>query len=161
MEKSHPNLKSFASDVPMLVEAGFVAIKQVDEDSARKCFYAAMVIDPNEPLPVIGLGIVSLFKLDLDEAKKLFRLVLQADPHNQMAKTMLGIANLYSITEDGIKEGKHLIDEVMQTTDQHDLQELAKSSQELMKEIKKKMRDLHPLQSSHNKLPPHKRLKKD
>ena len=153
------DLREFAKDVPLLVEAGFIAIKQVDEDSAKKCFYAAMIANPEESLPVVGLGIVSLFKLELDEAKQLFNTVLQKEPKNEMARTMLGIANLYTITDEGLKEGKELITEATHNTDQEEVKQLGKFSQELAKEIKKKMKDLHPLETS-QKQPIHKRLKK-
>lgn len=152
-------LKEYAKDVPLLVEAGFIAIKQVDEDSAKKCFYAAMIANPNESLPVIGLGIVSLFKLELDEAKELFNTVLQKEPKNELARSMLGIANLYTITDEGLKEGKELISEATKNTDDAELKQLGKYSEELAKEIKKKMKDLHPLESGQKK-PIHKRLKK-
>lgn len=153
------DFKQFSKDVPLLVEAGFIAIKQVDEDSAKKCFYAAMIANPEESLPVVGLGIVSLFKLELEEAKELFNTVLQKEPDNHMAKSMLGIANLYSITDEGLKEGKELINEAMKGTNDPEIKNLGKNSQDLMKEIKKKMKDLHPLESSKQQ-PIHKRLKK-
>lgn len=159
MEKYNQKFKQFAQDVPLLVEAGFIAIKQIDEGSAKRCFYAAMIADPNESLSVIGLGIVHLFKLELDQAKELFNAVLLNEPNNDMAKTMLGIANLYTITEEGLKEGKELIQEAMHSTEDAGIKQLGKYSQELMKEIKKKMKDLHPLESFH-KQPIQKRLKK-
>lgn len=159
MEKYNHKFKQYAQDVPLLVEAGFIAIKQVDEDSAKKCFYAAMIANPEESLSVVGLGIVHLFKLELDQAKELFNAVLQKEPNNDMAKTMLGIANLYTITDEGLKEGKELIHEAMHSTDDAELKQLGKYSQELMKEIKKKMKDLHPLESF-QKQPIQKRLKK-
>ena len=158
MENNNEKFKQYAQDVPLLVEAGFIAIKQIDEDCAQKCFYAAMIADPNESLPVIGLGIIHLFKLELDEAKELFSAVLQKEPTNEMAKTMLGIANLYTISDEGLKEGKELIRDAMHSADNPELKQLGKYSQDLMKEIKKKMKDLHPLESF-QKQPIQKRLK--
>lgn len=159
MDKMQEKLQELKGDFPLMVEAGFIAIKQVDEDSAKKCFYAAMVMDPEHSLPVLGLGLINLLKLDLDEAKKLFQMVLDKEPKNEMAKTYLGIANLYTVTEGGLKEGRQLIDEAMVKTKDEELKQLGKHSEELYKEIKKKMRDLHPLESD-QKLPPSKRLKK-
>ncbi|MCH9633756.1 MAG: hypothetical protein S4CHLAM7_04890 [Chlamydiae bacterium] len=158
MEDKHEKIKRFAKDIPVLVEAGFIAIKQVDEDSATKCFYAAMVLDPDLALPVIGLGMVRLLKLELDEAKEMFNLVLQKEPDNEMAKTMLGIANLYSIEEQGLKKGSEQIEEAMSTTDSAELKKLGAYSEDLYKEIKEKMKDLHPLEAD-KKLPINKRLK--
>lgn len=158
MKEKYHIFEQFADDVPLLVEAGFVAIKQIDEDSAKKCFYAAMIANPEESLPVVGLGIVSLFKLELEEAKKLFHAVLQKEPENYMAKTMLGIAHLYTISEEGLKEGKELIQEALEGTEEEEIKTLGKYSYDLMKEIKNKMKDLHPLESPIKK--PIKRLKK-
>lgn len=147
MDQMREKIKEFKVDAPMLVEAGFVAIKQVDEDSAKKCFLGAMVIDQDLSLPVVGLGMVSLLKLDLAEAERLFNIVLQKEPDNQMARTMLGITNLYRISDEGLKEGKSLIEEAMDETDDHSIKELGGYSKDLYKEIKKKMKDLHPLES--------------
>ncbi len=160
MEDRKEKLKQFAVDAPLLIEAGFIAIKQVDEKNAKRCFYAAMVADPEQSLAVVGLGIVALFKLELDEAKEMFRAVLEKEPENEMAKTMLGITHLYSITDEGLKEGKKLIEESMDHCKESDVQNLGHESLELMKEIKKKMRDLHPLEASKGKGHPKTRLKK-
>lgn len=158
MEKYNQKFKQFAQDVPLLVEAGFIAIKHVDETAAKCCFYAAILANPDESLPVIGLGMIHLFKLELDEAKELFNAVLQKEPYNDMAKTMLGIAHLYSISDEGLKEGKELINEATHHTEDAEVKQLGKYSQDLMKEIKKKMKDLHPLEAFH-KQPIQKRLK--
>lgn len=159
MDKMQEKVQEFKSDAPLLVEAGFVAIKQVDEESAKNCFYASMVLDPELSLPVLGLGLVHLMKLDLDEAKKMFEAVLKKEPDNEMAKTYLGIANLYTVTDQGLKEGQKWIDEAMSSTKEDELKKLGKMSDELHSEIKKKMKDLHPLENQKN-LPPEKRLKK-
>lgn len=151
-------IKEFAQDVPLLVEAGFIAVKQIDEDSARKCFFAAMTIDPELSLPVVGIGMIHLMKLDLDEATEMFNVVLQKEPENEMAKTMLGIVNLYRVNKEGLKKGKELIEEAMDKSDDPELQQLGKYSHDLYKEIKHKMKDLHPLETN-KKIPTKKRLK--
>lgn len=153
------DLTQFKEDVPLLIEAGFVAINQVDEDCAKKCFYAALVAEAEQTLSVIGLGIINLFKLELDEAKTLFNSVLEKEPDNEFAKSMLGIANLYTITDEGIKEGNKLVDQALSESSDPEVKQLCKFSLDLSKEIKKKMKDLHPLESS-QKQPIHKRLKK-
>ena len=158
MEKVQEKIKKFMGDVPLLVEAGFIAIKQVDEESAKKCFYAAMVIDQEQSLPVIGLGMIHLLNLELDDASKMFNLVLQKEPDNQMARTMLGIAQLYRVNQEGLKEGRNLIEDAMEHTKEPSLTQLGKYSHDLYKEIKKKMKDLHPLESG-SKIPPKNRLK--
>lgn len=146
MEDAKQKLNLYKNDTALLVEAGYVALKQVDEENAKRCFYAAMVIDPDECMPVIGLGTLHLFKLELEEAKELFNLVLQKDPNNQMAKTMHGIANLYTISEEGLKDGSEMIEDAMGKTKDPELKKLGKYTDALHKEIKKKMKDLHPLE---------------
>ncbi len=159
MDSMQEKAKEFAKDVPLLVEAGFIAIKQIDEEGATQCFYAAMVIDPDHSLPVVGLGMVHLLKLELDEAKEMFNMVLQKEPGNEMAKTMLGIANLYDVNKEGLKKGRNLIESAMEDTDDKELKKLGAYSQDLYKEIKLKMKDLHPLEEN-KKLPIDKRFKK-
>ncbi len=159
MDSMQEKAKEFVKDVPVLVEAGFIAIKQIDEVSATQCFYAAMVIDPELSLPVVGLGMVHLLKLELEEAKEMFNLVLQKEPENQMARTMLGIANLYDVNQEGLKKGRNLIEDAMEETDEKELKQLGAYSQDLYKEIKLKMKDLHPLEEN-KKLPIDKRFKK-
>ncbi len=158
MEIYHEEFKKFRPDSAALIEAGFVAIRQVDQESARKCFMASMVIDPNNSLPVLGLGIIHLFDLNIIEAKKTFHEILKHEPENHVAKTMLGIANLYTVTEEGLKEGGDLIEDSMSATNDAELKKLNHHSQELLKEIRSKMKDLHPLESTDQ--PIQKRLKK-
>lgn len=158
MGKMQEKIKEFAPDVPLLVEAGFIAIKQVDENSAKKCFFAAMIIDPELSLPVIGLGMVHLLNLDLDDASQMFNLVLQKEPENEMARTMLGIAHLYRVNKEGLHQGRELIEEAMENCDDPQLHQLGKYTQDLYKEIKHKMKDLHPLEND-KKMPIKKRLK--
>ena len=85
-------LQKFKQDYILLVEAGFIAVNQTDEDSAVKLFKAAALLDPSNLLPKIGMGYIHLVKLELKQAVKVFEEVLAIDPQNDTAKTFLGIS---------------------------------------------------------------------
>jgi hypothetical protein len=61
-------LQCFVEDYSLLIEAGFVAIKQNDEISARRLFKAAEVIHPENPASQVGLGYIELNKLRVSQA---------------------------------------------------------------------------------------------
>lgn len=91
---SDDRLDEFIGDFPLLIEAGFVAVKQLDEINASRIFYAAQAISPNSTAPQIGLGYIALNKLELKEAERLFLGVLKREPENYLAQTFLGICLL-------------------------------------------------------------------
>ncbi len=87
-------LSEFVDDFSLLIEAGFVAVKQLDEINASRIFYAAQAISPNSTAPQIGLGYIALNKLELKEAERIFEGVLKIEPENYLAQTFLGISQL-------------------------------------------------------------------
>lgn len=91
--------QEFKADFPLLIEAGFVAVKQLDEISARRLFHAAQLINPESTAPQIGLGYIALNKLEIREAIEIFRQVVELEPENHLAQTFLGISYLFSRKE--------------------------------------------------------------
>lgn len=85
------NFTNYTPDFVLLLESGFIAVNQADEDSALKLFRASQVLNPNNVLPKVGFGYLHLHKLELKQACTSFEEVLAQDPHNEMAKTFLGI----------------------------------------------------------------------
>jgi len=85
------NMHDFEKDFLMFLEAGFIAISQLDEQSAKDLFAAAKMIQPNNPLLLIADGYMHFTKMELDAAAKCFESLLKKDPHNEMAKTFLGL----------------------------------------------------------------------
>lgn len=85
------HLRSYKDDFILLVEAGFIAVNQADEEAATKLFNAAQLLDSNNQLPEIGVGYLHMHKLQLKEACKAFEHVLDKEPNNEMAKAFLGI----------------------------------------------------------------------
>ena len=56
----------FKEDFSLLIEAGFVAVKQLDETSSIRIFQAAQALSPQSTAPQIGMGYIALNKLDVD-----------------------------------------------------------------------------------------------
>lgn len=104
-------LQSFKEDFSLLIEAGFVAVKQLDETSATRIFVAAQTISPNSTAPQIGLGYIALNKLEVKQATKIFEEVVQKEPENHLAQVFLGICFL--LTKPKRKKGEQLIRNAM------------------------------------------------
>jgi predicted TPR repeat methyltransferase len=109
-------LQKFKQDYILMVEAGFIAVNQTDEDSAVKLFNAAALLDPSNLLPKIGMGYIHLVKLELKQAVKVFEEVLAVDPHNETAKAFLGISMSLNPAE-GAKGEKVLEDSAKHAKD--------------------------------------------
>lgn len=104
-------LSDFKGDFPFLIESGFIAVKQLDETSARRIFEAAQLLNPESSAPKIGLGYIALNKLEVKEASKIFEEVLVKEPENYLAQSFLGICFLLSKAKR--KKGETLIQEAM------------------------------------------------
>lgn len=106
--------EDFKEDFSLLIEAGFVAVKQLDEISATRIFYAAQGLSPNSTAPKIGMGFIALNKLEIKEATKIFEHVTGIEPDNHLALTFLGICFL--LTKGKRKKGEKIIHETMEKT---------------------------------------------
>jgi cytochrome c-type biogenesis protein CcmH/NrfG len=98
------DLSTFQEDFVLLLEAGFVAINQSDEDAAAKLFHAAQLLNPESSAPKIGLAAIALHKLELKRAIKLLEEILQKEPQNIRASCLLGIS--YLLSNKNIEEGE-------------------------------------------------------
>lgn len=107
-------LHDFREDFALLIEAGFVAVKQLDEISATRIFNAAQVMNPSSTAPKIGLGYIALNKLEVKQATKIFEGVVKEEPENYLAQTFLGMCFL--LTKPKRKKGEQLIREAMAKT---------------------------------------------
>lgn len=129
-------MQDFKDDFPMLIEAGFIAVKQLDEMSATRIFHAAEAISPGNSAPKIGLGYIALNKLEIKQATKIFEDVLKDDPDNHLAETFLGICFL--LTKPKRKKGEKIIEEVIRKTEDPTVKNLGKISLEWAdKDLKK------------------------
>ena len=126
MEKE--KLEDFKDDFALLIEAGFVAVKQLDETSASRIFNAAQVMSPDSTAPQIGLGYIALNKLELKEATKIFEAVIKKEPDNHLAQTFLGICFL--LNKPKRKKGEKMIQEAMGKATDPTIKNLGKISLE-------------------------------
>jgi len=135
----------FNEDFSLFVEAGFIAVKQLDEIAARRLFKAAEALNPENPAPQLGLGYIALNKLRIAEASTIFEGIVKQDPHHYLAKALLGVA--YLLTQDKKKEGERLIVEAKENSDDPTIGNLA----DVCLEWSKKdlgSKDLPPLKAS-------------
>jgi hypothetical protein len=129
-------LKEFKEDFSLLIEAGFVAVKQLDETSASRIFHATQVLNPTSTAPQLGLGYISLNKLELKEATRVFEEILKKEPANSLAQTFLGICCL--LNKSKRKKGEKLIREAIDKATDPAIKSLGKISLEWAeKDLKK------------------------
>ena len=106
--------EDFKEDFSLLIEAGFVAVKQLDEISATRIFYAAQCLSPKNTAPKIGLGFIALNKLEIKEATAIFEGITALEPDNHLAHTFHAICFL--LTKGKRKKGEKMIKETMEKT---------------------------------------------
>lgn len=121
-------LQEFKQDFALLIEAGFIAVKQLDETSASRIFNAAQAMSPDSTAPQIGLGYIALNKLELKEAIKIFEAVIKKEPENYLAQTFLGIC--YLLNKPKRKKGEKMIQDAMQKSTDPTIRNLGKISLE-------------------------------
>lgn len=116
-------LDYFKEDFALFVEAGFVAVKQLDEIAARRLFKAAELLHPDNPASQLGLGYIALHKLQVNEATKIFEGILKKDPEHYLAQALLGIC--YMMTKNKRKKGEKLIMDAKSKSDNPTIKNLA------------------------------------
>lgn len=136
MEKT--TISELREDFPLLIEAGFVAVKQLDEASATRIFQAAQLINPESTAPQIGLGYIALNKLDIKEASQIFESVLAKEPDNHLAHTFLAICMLLNKTQRS--EGEKLIKEIVAKANDPTIKALGEISLEWAEKDLKKLK---------------------
>jgi hypothetical protein len=131
-------LKPFREDLALLLEAGFVAVKQLDEVSARHLFQAAQTLHPTSTAPQIGLGYIHLNKMEIKQATKIFGSVTKQEPDNHLAQVFLGVCFLF--TPPKLKEGERLIRESIEKTTDPTVKNLGNVALEMAEKDLKKMK---------------------
>jgi predicted Zn-dependent protease len=112
-EKQH--LKDYRTDFASFVEAGFIAVKQCDEQSAIRLFGAAYTLQPAHPAPHLGLGYLYLNMEQLDRAIPLLEDSLKLDPSIALTKALLGGALILANKEQA--RASQLLEEVAREDD--------------------------------------------
>jgi lipopolysaccharide biosynthesis regulator YciM len=126
VKMSKESFDDFLDDFALLIEAGFVAVKQLDEVSATRIFNAAQVLNPMSTAPQIGLGYIALNKLEIKGAIKIFEGVTKKEPKNYLAQTFLGMCFL--LTKPKREQGQKLIKEAMENTNDPTVKNLGELS---------------------------------
>lgn len=108
-------LKKYKQDFIMMLEAGFIAVNQADEDAALKLFRAAELLDAESVMPKVGFGYLHLHKLELKQAVQAFEEVLSKEPGNEMAKAFLGLC--MSMMPNSIEKGEKILEQGLKSKD--------------------------------------------
>lgn len=135
----------FKDDFVLFIEAGFVAVKQLDEIAARRLFKAAELLNPDNPASQLGLGYIALNKLQVNEATKIFEEILKKDSTHYLAQALLGVC--YMMSKAKRKKGEELIMDAKSKSDDPTIKNLADVCTEwASKDLKSK--DFSPLAPS-------------
>lgn len=129
------SLEKYKEDFFLLLESGYIAVNQLDEESSLRLFKAAEVLDNKNPLTKIGFGYLHLHKLELKKAITLFEAVLKEDPKNEMAKTFMGIA--MSMTPNDLNKGEKMLEQNLKS-DNADIKKLAQIALDFVDRFVKK-----------------------
>jgi tetratricopeptide (TPR) repeat protein len=128
-------LQEYKTDFILLVESGFIAVNQSDEDAATKLFKAAELLDPANPLSQLGIGYIHLFKLELKQAANVFSELLAKHPDNEMARTLLGLS--LSLNPQETVKGEQTLEKSITTSKDPTIKKLAESSLDFVQKFVK------------------------
>src|SRR5579863_9838734 len=129
-------LQKYKDDFVLLLESGFIAASQTDEDGATKLFRAAQILQPENIMPKVGFGYIHLLKLELAQACKKFEEVLKADPHNEMARAMLGLSTSLTVKE--ADKGEKILHEAMKNSKDPSIKNMASTAIDFVEKFVKK-----------------------
>ncbi|MGM0439573.1 MAG: tetratricopeptide repeat protein [Chlamydiota bacterium] len=121
-------LQPFQEDFKLMVEAGFMAVKQLNEDHAKKLFNAAQLLRPDDVNPQIGLGYIHLNKMEHKPAVEIFSKVCEKESENYLAQAFLGMA--YLLSKKTNDKGEELLKDAKQKSDNPTVANLADVSLE-------------------------------
>lgn len=146
-------LEDFKEDLALFVESGLIAIKQGDEESAKKLFNAVGIIDPHNSAKKMGYGLISLHKMDLNHAKTSFGEILNAEPENYRAMAFLAFAHILSTMQDSttdakleaLRKGAEMAQQVVDKSDSPTTRQLAQSLLDWEKELMDKVASKGPM----------------
>ena len=130
------SLDSYKDHFSTMIETGFIAVNQSDEDSANKLFKAAETLKPGHFLPQLGRGYLHLCKLELKQSCKIFKEVLEKDPDNEIAKAFLGLCLSLNPTE--VDKGEEILKETGRNTTNPLLKNLTSSAISFVEKFVKK-----------------------
>ena len=119
-----PDFKDFEDDFGLLIECGFIGAKQLDEIGATRIFNACQILSKDSVAPQIGIGHIALSKLEIKKATDIFEQVIEKEPKNELALCFLGVC--YMLSKDKLKKGEKIIADVLETSKDETVLNLAK-----------------------------------
>jgi hypothetical protein len=128
--------QKYKDDFVLLLETGFIAANQADEDAAMKLFRASQLLNPESSLPKVGFGYVHMLKLELKQACHHFEEVLKKEPNNHMARALLGLS--ISLTTKEVERGEGLLKEVLKKSDDPAVKTMADTAIEFVEKFVKR-----------------------
>ena|SRR3990167_8998492 len=129
-------LKRLEEDFYLLLEAGFIAVNSMDEDSAIKLFKAAEILKPGNTFPRIGFGYMHMCKLELKQAAVIFDDISKKEPQNEMAKAFLGIC--MSMTPTEMSKGESILTQSATKSNDPEIKKLANTAIDFVENFVKK-----------------------
>jgi len=133
---SEEALKKFKKDYFLLLEAGFLAVNDADEDSAIKLFRAAQLLEPKATFPRVGFGYMHFCKLEIAQATDVFNEVLEKEPDNEVAKTLLGLC--LSMNPSSTSKGEKLLESTEKSSHDTGVKKLAHTALDFVEKFVKK-----------------------
>ena len=140
------DLQEFNEDIGLLAEAGLMAIKQGDEESAKKLFNAVGILQPDSSTKKMGYGLIAVHKMDIKGAKKIFGELFEKDPNNRRAQAFLAFSCMLSLMMPGgddeekklaLTEGAKHANEALAHADDASTKQLAQSVLDWQAELNK------------------------
>ncbi len=129
-------MQKYTDDWLLLVEAGFIAANQADEDAAFKLFRASQLLSPDNSLSHVGMGYVHMLKLELKQACQKFEEILKKEPNHEMARALLGLSTALSTKE--IEKGENLLKQSLSKTQDPSVKAMASTAIEFVEKFVKK-----------------------
>ena len=128
--------KKWAEHFFTLLEAGYIACNQADEESASRLFKASKLLKPENALCDVGMGYLHLHKLELKQACLKFEEVIKREPQNEMARTLLGVAK--SLMPQGVSEGEQILHDMSSGTKDPYVKQLSETAIDFVDRFVKK-----------------------
>jgi hypothetical protein len=140
------NLQQYQQDFVLFLEAGFIAVNQMDEQAAQQLFKASELLRPTNPMPKVGFGYLHLCKMELKEAAERFQEVLRSEPNNEMAKAFLGLT--MALNPKQMEQGEKILAETATHSSDPSVKKLAEDTIDFVDSFLKKGATPGPAQPS-------------
>ncbi|QVE49562.1 hypothetical protein SBV42_02185 [Chlamydia crocodili] len=95
------DLELFKADFALLFEAGMLAIKQGDEESAKKLFQSLQILNPDHYGYELGLALIDLHKMEIFAAEERLSALAQKEVDNWSIKSFLSLTHMMIVLHQG------------------------------------------------------------